>query len=181
MPVYIPLWLSWIFSFYCSSNSDSALHGPCRFAYITLFWSWSFTLASSTLLSLWQPSLGGWKWGMDTLGRELLPLQLALIGNRTVGGCNAPTSGQQLEALSCHQTKGLLWTGLEHTKEERMRFHRAYEKDICLVNVWMCSKECLIQGSWTRWCIGKRIEFDAFCDLNSLVWSCHSLPFAVSF
>ena len=57
MPIYIPLWLSWIFNFCCSSDSDSALHGPCRFAYVLLFWSWSFTLASSTLLSLWQPSL----------------------------------------------------------------------------------------------------------------------------
>lgn len=48
---------------------------------------------------------------------EELPSQPALIGNRTVGSFNTPTLGQQLEALGCHKSKELIWTGLAKSKE----------------------------------------------------------------
>lgn len=178
----------------------ASLYSPMAFInlqFLLLIWFWlstSWTLqvciCSTFLVLEFHPGLKHTAVPMTTkpeedgneawtcYGRQSLPLLPALVGNRTVGGYNAPTSGQQLEALSCNQTKGFIWMGLEETKEEKMRYHRAYEKDICLVNVWICSKECLVLGSWAGWCIGKRIEFDAFYDLDSLVWSCHSPPFA---
>lgn len=140
-------WHSCIFEFYRSTGSDSALHGPCRFAYALLFWSCSFTQAPRMMPSIGQPSPKT----METK-QEPACTSVAIL----VAGPDWEQNGWQLEHSkfrSVASSPGLppnQRTYLDRIGEkqgEQDGTLRAYGKDICLENIFVC----IVMGIFSVW------------------------------